>query len=91
MIIGLTADGRKIVVDVSATVTVPIGGGDQGIVITFKELKKADKVWISSVTTDPPTSVSLPQNIDYDGNVVGMTLTVAAGTTLTVEGIAIGW
>ena len=81
--------GKKLVKAKSDTITVPIGGANQGIVLTFAEVAKVQVLIGINITTDPVVDVSVPQNVTYDDNVVGLTLAVAAGTTLTVEGYAL--
>ena len=82
---------RLIVSDTSDTITVPVAGGAQGVTVTLKDLRRVEKVIQVNVTTNPVVDVSPPQNISIDKNVVGMTLRFGAGTTLSVEAIAIGF
>ena len=88
-VIGQTADGKKIVRVEGDTVVVPIGGANQGVVV-ITELARIDAVLQVNVKTDPVVDVGLPSNVDIDGPIIGLTLPVAAGTTLTPEVIAIG-
>jgi len=88
-VIGQTADGKKIVKVEGDAITVSVGGANQGVVVTT-ELARIDAVLQVNVKTDPIVDVGLPTNIDIDGPTIGLTLPVAAGTTLTPEIIAIG-
>ncbi|MHC1572235.1 MAG: hypothetical protein ACXQTL_05750 [Methanosarcinales archaeon] len=88
-LIAQTADGKKVVKVEGDTITVPIGGANQGIVVVT-ELARIDAVLQVNVKLDPVVDVGQPTNIDLDGPIIGLTLPVAAGTTLTPEVIAIG-
>jgi len=82
---------RLIVSGTSDTIVVPVGGGNQPVTVTLRDLRRVEKVIQVNVTTDPVVDVSPPQNITVSKNVVGMTLRFGAGTTLTTEVIAIGF
>ena len=90
-VIGVTADGRKIVKQIGDTITVPIGGANQGVVVRVNDLSRVENIVQVNVVLDPVVSTSLPTNIDYDGNLVGMTIVCGAGTTLTPHVIAVGY
>lgn len=90
-IVARLKDNRLMARDTSSQYVVPVGGGSQAVTVTMKDLTHVEYVTQVNVTTDPVVQVSLPQNIKIDKNVVGMTLYFGAGTTLTVEAIAVGF
>jgi hypothetical protein len=89
-------DGRTVAKGVR-TYTVPIGGGNLHAIVTVPNLTWIEEVIEVQWYAVPPTAVAgghqqkeIPPS-GYPGNVVGMTLyDIIAGTTLTVEVIAIG-
>jgi len=84
-------DGR-VIASGSATYTVPIGGGNQPVAVTISELRKVEYVMQYKFTTDPLVDPGTPVNEKIVDNAVGCTIAgVAAGTTLTVEVIALGF
>jgi len=89
VVIGQTADGKKIVRAEGDAVVVPIDGANQGVVV-ITELARVDAVLQVNIKTNPIVDVGLPTNVDIDGPIIGLTLPVAAGTTLTPEIIVIG-
>lgn len=92
-IVASLKDGRIIVREVSSEYTVAIGGATQAVTITFADLKKVEYLINITATTDPVVAAELgvPQNPVITGNMVGFTIYVGAGTTLVVEGQAIGF
>jgi len=90
-IVARLADNRLMARDTSSQVVVAVGGGAQAVTVTMKDLTHVEYVTQVNVTTDPVVQVSIPQNVKIDKNVVGMTLYFGAGTTLTVEAIAVGF
>jgi len=91
MIIATTKDGKKVSVATSDTITVPIGGANQGVVVRFSELSKVDYILEVNLTLDPVVDTGLPTNLDIKDNLVGFTVACGAGTTLTAEAIALGY
>jgi len=90
-IVTVLPDG-KVVARGSSTVTVPLGGGDQPVTITFSELKNVEQVLQYNFHTNPIVDPGTPVNEKIEKNVVGVTLAgVAAGTTLTVEALVVGY
>jgi len=82
----------KVIAKASKTITVPLGGGDIAITITFNELRRVEQVLRYNFFTDPITDPGTPVNEKVTGNVVGLTMVgIPAGTTLTIEAVAIGW
>ena len=67
-----------------------VSAGAQGITITFPDLKRVDYVLEIEFHTDPLTSMESTSNKKIEGNVVGLTVYPAAGTTLTADALAIG-
>jgi len=91
----LHRDGRTIV---KGTNSIVLAAGGQGLylVITFPELRKVEQLLHVEFTTNPKvwiTAASHPQDKNYSGNTVGisMYLNPAAGTTLMVEAISTGF
>jgi len=92
MTIIATYPNGKVLAENSNTITVPIGGGDIAITLSFPELKKIEAVKNIRFDTDPPVYPGEPMNYKIDKNVVGCTLYgVAAGTTLTYKMEVEGW
>ena len=90
-VITVLPDGRVLAYN-STTVTVPLGGGDQPITISFPEVKKVERVIQYKFLTDPITDPGTPVNEVITGRVVGVTMAgIPTGTTLTVEATIIGW
>jgi len=93
-IVGRLADGRTIS-KASNTVTVPIGGGNISMTITFPELRHIDAVLQVQVDKTVPSvniegAVGTHKNIS--DNVVGFTIFgISAGTTLTATAVAVGY
>ena len=75
----------------SDTITVPIGGGAQGLSAVVEDLKNIEKVLQVNLTTDPVVDTSLPENISASKNAVGATIVFGAGTTVSAEFIALGY
>ena len=91
----LHRDGRTIV---KATVTQVVQAGAQGLYlnVTFPELRTVEQMLHIQVTTNPKTWILTAgpvQDKTYLNNTVGMSLYLdpAAGTTLTLEALAIGF
>ena len=91
----LHRDARTIV---KSTVTRVVVAGQQGLylTVTFPELRTVEQILHIEATTSPRTwitSAGLMQSKNYLNNVVGISLylTLAAGTTLTAEFLAIGF
>ena len=93
-VVGTLVDGRTLS-KASNTVTVPIGGGNISMTITFPELRHIDAVLQIQVdATDPPVNIegAVGTHKNIVGNVVGFTIFgVSAGTTLTASGVAVGY
>jgi len=83
-------DGRM---KVSGSTTIkPTGAGDYPITITISECRKVEKVVNYNITVEPLVDPGTPVNTVITDNVVGCTLLgVAAGCTLTVEAVVIGF
>jgi hypothetical protein len=91
----LHRDGRTIV---RSIVTRLVAAGAQGLYlnVTFPELRTVEQILHIEATTSPKVwilTAGLMQDKDYAGNTVGVSLYLdpAAGTTLTLEAIAIGF
>lgn len=67
-----------------------VAPGNIATLIRFPDLKYVEYVLQVEVDAVPCVDVSLPIGKKITGNVVGMTLRTGAGTTLTVDAIAIG-
>ena len=93
-IVGTLVDGRTIA-KASNTVTVPIGGGNISMTITFSELRHIDAVLQVQVDeTDPPVNIEgeVGTHKSIINNVVGFTIFgISAGTILTASAVAIGY
>ena len=93
-VVGTLVDGRTLS-KASNTITVPIGGGNISMTITFPELRHIDAVLQIQVdATDPPVNIegAVGTHKNIVGNVVGFTIFgVSAGTTLTASGVAVGY
>lgn len=90
----LHRDGRTIVKGTNSKV---VQAGAQGLylIITFPEIRTVEQLLHVEFTTSPKvwiTTSSHPQDKNYVGNTVGISLQInpAAGTTLTLEAVAIG-
>ena len=72
---------------------IPGGGGVAYGTITIASMTTIEYVFDLVVTqTDPAThDVYTPQRISVSGNVIGVTLGGASGTTARVEGLVYGW
>jgi len=69
----------------------PTGGAIVSVAISMSDLKAVEEVIaVNFVVMSAKTEVT-PSDFKIAGNVVGMTLNAAAGTTLTMEVIAIGF
>lgn len=95
LICTLHRDGKSIVKGSASQV---VAGGAQGLYLTvaFPELRKVEQLLHVEFTTNPKVWVSTashPQDKNYVGNTVGISLQLnpAAGTTLTMEAVAIGF
>jgi len=90
----LTADGKKVFEDRSATITVPIGGANQPVTIRFEGLSRILSVLSIYLSLDPVIQATPcnPQigTTPEDMNVVGLTVVCAAGTTLIVDARVVG-
>lgn len=90
----LHQDGRTIV---KGTVSRVVAPGAQGlyVVVTFPELRTVEQILHIQLKTSPHAWVSShnAQDKNYSGNTVGisMYLDPAAGTTLTLEAVAVGF
>jgi len=90
----VTSDGRKVA---QATAVVNGLGTNQAVTVRFKELDRV--LALVSVTysgtpvpaTAPVISTASFGGTPSDQNVVGMTVNVAAGTTLTLTATAFGF
>ena len=60
------------------------------ITVTIAALRKVEKVLQWNLNTSPQTNYSVT-GIKIDGNVVGATVYVAAGTTISGEVVVLGW
>jgi len=75
----------------TASVTIPTGGGSVPVSVTIAELSKIYYVAEVRINTDPKVNeVYVPQGITVTGNVVGLTVSAAVGTTVYVEVFAYG-
>lgn len=87
--VSLLVDGRVIACG-STTIIVP-SAGNYALTIRIPDLQEIAKVLTISRHTDPTCDPGTPVNEKISGNVVGFTMVgVGAGTTLTVEAIAVG-
>ena len=88
----VTADGRKVAY---ASKTQVVESGTQEVNLTFDDLLRVEYLLSVVVKTNPVTTAHVETySVDArasHANVVGMTLSVGAGTTLTVEGWAVGY
>jgi len=77
----------------SRAFTIPIGGGCVGGLLTVTGITTINYVVSLTVTdTDPDVcDVYTPQRISIAGNIVGITIGGATGTTVTVEALVSGW
>jgi len=81
-------DGR-IIVKESFGPADRLDAGVLNFVVTFTGLKKVEEIIDVNLVTDPVTNAT-PQEYDKSANVVGMTVYVGAGTTVSGEVIALG-
>ena len=82
-------DGR-VIAKASITATSRLTAGDIPIAVTVADLKKVEEVLQWNINTDPHTTYSVT-GIKVDGNVVGATVYVAAGTTISGEVLVLGY
>ena len=76
----------------STIVTVPLGGGDQPIVVTIGTLSIVEHTLQYNITTNPQVDHGTLGGEKITGNIVGATLYgVPTGTTLNIEVIAVGY
>ena len=73
--------------------TIPIGGGVVSGQITIPNISTIDYVLdLRVINTDPSThDVYTPQLCPVTGNVIGITIGGATGTTVTAEAVVYGW
>jgi len=88
-IIATLKDGRVIAkADIPAQVAT--AAGTLAFTVTLSDLRKVEYLIQVNPKTSPGTYCAL-QDFDISGNVVGLTVYVGAGTTLTGEVIGIGF
>jgi len=89
-VVATLKDGRVIAYAQSGP-TVVTGGAVNGVYIYFPDLKQVEYIIQIQLHTDPPTYLQRTLNKWLEAaNVVGLTIYPAAGTTLTVDALAIG-
>ncbi len=82
-------DGRLIARQ-TITATSILSAGSIALTVSFPDLKKVEYALAVNLSTDPKTNAT-PQDITTEKNVVGMTVYVGAGTTVSGEVIALGF
>jgi len=85
-IIGLRADGRKIT---KPSIPATVGTGTFGITVRVSDFNYVDYILQVNLTTSPKT-YAIPHDIGIEDNVIGLTVTVGAGTTVSGEIITQG-
>jgi len=88
-VVAVLKDGR-IVAYSQSSATVLSATTATGINITFPDLKQVEYVLQVQLNVDPYVDMRPIMNKKITGNVVGMTVYAGAGTTLTIDAIAIG-
>ena len=89
-VVATLKDGR-IKASGSATIK-PTSAGDYPVTITISECRKVEKVINYNITVTPLVDPGTPVNTVITDNVVGCTLLgVAAGCTITVEAVVVGF
>jgi len=88
-VIAKLPDGR-IIAKASIPTTSILSAGDIPITVTVTDVKKVEEVLQWNFNTDPHTNAT-PTGTKVDGNTVGTTVYVGAGTTLSGEVIVIGY
>jgi len=74
--------------DISATVA--SAAGPVAITVTIASVRRVEKVIGWNLNLDPQTNAT-PTGVKITGNVVGATIYVAAGTTISGECLVIGY
>jgi len=87
-IISISADGKKVAVT-SIPATSRLTAGELPITITIDDFNYVDYVLQLNLNTSPDT-YAVPHDLKIDGNVVGITVYVGAGTTVSGEIITQG-
>ncbi len=91
VIVGTRLDGQT---EEKVTITQVVGAGTVYLTATFPALKTIDAVLQihSTSATSPAVHAFGPESVSVSGNVVGFSLyEVAAGTTLVVDVVAVGF
>jgi hypothetical protein len=88
-VVATLKDGRMIVKAVISSVTTG-AAGSVATTATFPDLKKLEYVLQYNFDTSPAT-YAVPYNQKIDRNIVGVTVYVGAGTTLSGEAIGVGF
>jgi len=87
-VITILPDGRAIA-KASLTAKSRTNAGALAFTVTFTDLKKVEYVIQCNLSTSPKTNAT-PQDFDYNKNIVGLTVYVGAGTTVSGDIFAIG-
>jgi len=94
-IISITADKRIIAAVRDAYRVVAIGGGSVAVAppsgLTFSELKKVEQVLAVNFPSVVPATTVAALGTTISGNVVGLTIQAAAGTTVITEVVVVGF
>jgi len=88
-------DGRIIAKVKDAFRVVPVGGGAAALAppsgLSISELKKVEEVLQVNFPSVVPATTLTPVGLTISGNVVGLTIQGAAGTTVVTEVVALGF
>jgi len=88
-VIAKLPDGR-IIAKASISPVSRLSAGDIPIVVAVTDVRKVEEVLQWNLNTDPHTNAT-PTGTKVDGNTVGTTVHVGAGTTISGSVIAIGY
>jgi len=88
-VITILPDGR-VIAKASITATSRLTAGAIPITVTVTALKKVEKVLNYDISTSPQTNWS-PTGLKITNNVVGVTIYVASGTTISGEVLVLGY
>jgi len=94
-VISILADKRLIVAVRDAYRVVAVGGGSVAVAppsgLTISELKKVEQVLAVNFPSALPTTTLAAVGTTISGNVVGLTVQAAAGTTVVTEVVVVGF
>jgi len=91
VVLTVTTDGKKVVTQEGSEYNVAIGGENKAITVRCDELKRVEALLNVQFGMQPSVRDASPAiGVKVEDNVIGMTVSVADGTTLTPSVMAMG-